>query len=373
MVEGGASRVVQFPLDGLTPGLHQGSVAVEPGDGFPLDDRRWLAFEARAIDRVLLVDGQPGDSPFASQTYYLETALRLRLPGQTTTATPYDPITLAWTGARHLPDLAQFRVVVLCNVAELSDTDLSTLREFVVSSGRLVIFSGAQVTRALCERLRSARLFPAEFLENAEPGSYRLTTWEKSHPLLNPFADPQHGDLRRLEFRSVSRLKPDAGALVLARDQEGNPWFIETTQGTGTVLLFAVPANRDWGDWPVSRLYLPLVHQLLGYLTGRLPETQRTRALATGPGRSHPPGVALEQNLVVSRNLDPRESDGERISPREFRRAYHLPAESPKPPSTTEVATDPDAQRPDELWNRVVWALLVVLVIETFVANRTHA
>ncbi len=373
VVEGGSSRVVRFSLDGLAPGLYQGSVEVAAGDSFPLDDRRWLAFEARAIDRVLLVDGAPGDSPFASQTYYLETALRLRPPGQTTTATPYDPITLAWNGGKRLPDLTRFRVVVLCNVAEVSDSDLSSLREFVASGGRLVVFSGGQVTRSVCERFRNARLFPAEFLENNEPGSFRVTTWEKDHPLLRPFADPQHGDLRRLEFRQVSRLKPDAGALVLARDQEGNPWLIEAKLNAGKILLFAVPSGRDWGDWPVSRLYLPLIHQVVGYLTDRLPETQRTRSLATGPGRTHPPGIAHEPNLVVSRNLDPRESDEERISPKEFRREYHLPADGPKLPSRMETAQDPGVQRPDELWRMVAWGLLVVLVIETFVANRTHA
>ncbi len=372
-VDAGASQVVRFSLDALTPGLYQGSVHVDSSDSFPLDDRRWLAFDARGIDRVLLVDGDPGDSPFASQTYYLETALRLRPPGQASTATPYEPVPLAWTSGKRLPDLTNFRVVVLCDVEELADSDLSTLREFVTSGGRLVFFSGDQVTRALCERLRSSRLFPAEFLENTEPGSFPLVQWQKDHPLLRPFADPQHGDLRRLTFRRISRLKPDPGTVVLARDQEQNPWLLESTLGAGKILVFAVPASRDWGEWPVSRLFLPLVHQVLGYLTERLPETQRTRSLATGPGREHPPGVGLDGALIVTRNLDPRESDGERITPKEFRRALHLPADEPKSKAKPAVAKDPNAQRPDELWKTLVWALLAILVIETFIANRTHA
>ena len=57
-------------------------VEVAGGDDLPFDDRRWLAFEARRPDRVLLVDGEPGPSVFGNETYYLETALRLRLPGR---------------------------------------------------------------------------------------------------------------------------------------------------------------------------------------------------------------------------------------------------------------------------------------------------
>ena len=33
----------------------------------------------------------------------------------------------------------------------------------------------------------------------------------------------------------------------------------------------------------------------------------------------------------------------------------------------------PGGERPDELWRAVAWILLIVLVIETFVANKTYA
>ena len=63
------------------PGLYHGFVEVAATDDLPFDNRRWLAFEARLPDRVLLIDGEPGPSVFGNETYYLETALRLRVPG----------------------------------------------------------------------------------------------------------------------------------------------------------------------------------------------------------------------------------------------------------------------------------------------------
>ena len=50
-------------------------------------------FRRALPDRVLLIDGQPGPSVFGNETYYLETALRLRLPGDPAAASPspYEP------------------------------------------------------------------------------------------------------------------------------------------------------------------------------------------------------------------------------------------------------------------------------------------
>ena len=379
-LDGGARRVVRFPLDAVRPGSYQGSVEVVAADEFLLDNTRWLAFEARATDRVLLLDGAPGESVFSNETYYLETALRLALPGKDrkASATPYEPVRLAWpsgSGGR-LPALSGYPVAIACNVAEWSAPDARAWRDFVVAGGRLVLFAGDRTGPASFEELRRAKVVPVEFVGVAEPGSYRFATWDKEGPLFRDLSDPQHGDLRRLEFRRMVRLKaePGPGAKVLAASTSGDPILIEHTLGAGRVLIFAVAADRDWGDWPVQRLFLPIVHQMLGVLTGRLPDGNGARASASGPGRAHPPGVERDRTGVIVRNLEPSESDGERISVAEFRRVYRLPESDPgKRPGAEPLRPDPTAQRPDELGRWVVIGLFAVLVAETFVANRTRA
>ena len=44
-------------------------------------------------------------------------------------------------------------------------------------------------------------------------------------------------------------------------------------------------------------------------------------------------------------------------------------------PGKSELAQQPAAgsERPDELWRGVAWVLLILLVAETFVANKTYA
>ncbi len=369
-------QAVRFSVPIERPGLYTGFVEVADADDFPLDNRRWLAFEARPPDPLLLVDGEPGRTVYANETYYLEAALRLRQPGKGAPLTPYEPERLAWGDGVRLPALDRFRVVVLCNVDRLAEANVKILAAFVSGGGRLLVFTGGRVQPAEYEPLRRSGLLPAAVEGPAGPDAFRFGTWDTEHPIFRPLSDPQEGDLRRITFHHITRLKPAPKAKVLASTPDGAPLLVEGRLGEGTVLLFASAADRDWSDWPQTRLYVPLIHQMVGYLTERLPETERMRAATTGPGRENPPGVTPDGRTDVVRNIDPAESEIERLSPDEFRTAYHLPAAEGTDAQTRAAAAVPGlpgAQRTGELWVYVVWVLLMVLAIELVIANRTHA
>ena len=367
---------VGFSVPLPKPGLYSGFVEITDEDDFPPDNRRWLAVDARPADRLLLVDGEPGPTVYGNETYYLEAALRLRLTDKGPPLTPYEPDRLAWGDGASLPDLASYRVVVLCNVDRLADADVTRLAAFVSGGGSLLVFTGGHVEAAGYEPLRRAGLFPAAVEGTAGPDLFHFATWDKDHPILRPLSDPQQGDLRRITFRRITRLKPTEGAKVLAAAQDGEPLLVEGRLGKGTVLVLASTADRDWGDWPQTRLYVPLVHQFAGYLAERLPENGRVQTAAAGPGTENPPGITAAGRAVVVRNLDPAESEIERLTVAQFREAFHLPAaegEATRALAAGAVKLPPGGQRPDELWVYVVWALLLLLVAEVFLANRTPA
>jgi hypothetical protein len=372
-----ASRqAVRFSTPIQKPGLYKGYVEIASEDEFPLDNRRYIAIEARMPDRILLVDGRPGISVYGNETYYLEAALRLRLPQKGGSITPYEPNRLAWIGEAALPDLQNFRLVVLCNVASMPENEVLRLRNFVAGGGSLLLFTGKQVQAEGYEPLGRAGLLPATVAGPAERALFRFDTWNKEHPILKPLSDPQQGDLRRVVFHHITRLKPNPGAEVLAAAQTGEPLLIESRLERGRILLFASSADRDWSSWPQSRLYVPLIHQLVGYLTERLPENQRVQEKQAGSGKETEPGIIAVAKSVVVRNLDPTESEIERLTEEQFRKAYHLPALDAnilKSRAAAAFKLPPGTERPDEIWTYVVWILLVVLVGELFVANRTHA
>jgi len=375
---GHSRQLVRFEVPIREPGLYKGFVEIAGGDDLPFDDRRWLAFDVRRPDQVLLIDGQPGPSVFGNETYYLETALRLRLPGEESKAgpTPFVPVHQAWSGpGATLPDLTPFRVVALCNVPDVSPAAAGDLARFVAAGGSLIIFTGDQVKSGAYQALEQAKLLPGRIEGPAAAGSYRLADWVKDHPILGPFADPQYGDLRTLRFSRITRVVPDPEARVLATAQGAAPVVIERASGQGQCIVFAFPADNAWGDWAIHRLYLPLVHQLFGFLTNRLPETSRVRAQPAGGGPGQAPGVVVENGRALVRNVDPAESEIERTTVAKLREVYRLP-EAKKSDAHDENAPEilaAGGERPDELWRTVAWALLVVLVVETLVANRTYA
>jgi hypothetical protein len=170
-------------------------------------------------------------------------------------------------------------------------------------------------------------------------------------------------------------VKPAPDAKILAEASGGNPLLLEKPLGRGSILLFASAADRDWGDWPQSRLYVPLIYQIVGYLTDRLPENQRIRGEIAGPGVDKPPGVTHDKNMIYVRNVDARESRIERYSQKQFREEFQLADMKVADASRQALAAivPLGTERPDELWTAVVWFLLAALAVEMFIANRTHA
>jgi hypothetical protein len=372
-VPAGAYQEAAFDVAIDTPGIYTGRVELAEKDEFPTDDRHWLALDARPPDRLLLLDGHPGISVYGNETYYLEMALRLRLTDKDAPLTPYEPTRLAWSDGASMPDLSPFRVVVPCNVARFGEGDLAALRTFVSDGGSLLVFTGDRVRPEDYAAWERADLLPATIEGTAAPDLYRFANWDHEHPIFRPLSDPQQGDLRRVAFQRITRLRPRPAARVLASAQTDDPLVVEGRLGKGKILLVASAADRDWGDWPQSRLYVPLIHQLVGYLTDRLPETARVQNIPAD--RDHPPGITHDGGKVIVRNLDPAESEIERFSLDQFRQVYHLPESdgAGEDPATATEKLFPESQRPDELWMYVVWILLLLLVMEIFVANRTPA
>jgi hypothetical protein len=121
-------------------------------------------------------------------------------------------------------------------------------------------------------------------------------------------------------------------------------------------------------------LYVPVIHQMMGMLTGRLPESSRVRGVRAGPGYDRPPRIVTESARIVVRNIDPAESEIERTTGARLREAYQLGDAAPtdRGEDVSSPAMPIGSQRPDEMGMPVAWALLILLVAEVFVANRTY-
>jgi hypothetical protein len=137
-------------------------------------------------------------------------------------------------------------------------------------------------------------------------------------------------------------------------------------------------ADRQWSDWTSSRLYLPFVYQLLGYQTGlsaggrvRQAALEGTADLAEGA----PPGVHEREGYTLVVNTSPREAETERCPAEEFLNRFGLKQgeDAPAQPVATASAAIGTELADSEFWPAIAGLLLVVLVLESLVANRTAA
>jgi hypothetical protein len=221
----------------------------------------------------------------------------------------------------------------------------------------------------MCE----AGLAPGTIALSPDSGRLRTTWSALDHPIFQPFADPQHGDLRRLVYRRMHRWEDVAeSAQVLMRVADA-PLLIEQTIGDGRILWMATTADRDWSDWPQDRLYVPLVRQIMAYLTDQLTELQVVQS-ATVSRPKEQAGIEQVDRVTLVRNLDPRESLSRRVSPKAFRKTLGLPDGDEEEAEDEAVPPAPKfAQRADEAWPLVMWMLLAVFAAETLLASRVHA
>ena len=402
-LEPGATVMLDFELPALSEGLWQGRVTVEYDDDLPFDNQRFFAISATPAYRVLVVSGAADGAAITSETYFLDKALRLADEGDSYSTSPFAPTLMTYGDGVTLPKLSgsDFDAVVLANVADVAKADADQLAAFVRSGGGLLVFTGDRVSAKSCTTLTDAGLTVGEIGETKVTNDlpWRMTQFDGKHPIFEPLSDPQHGDLRRLIFAAYTKVTPSADATVLAQFSTGDPTVIERRVGEGTLLWVTTSCGRDWSDWCRSRLFLPTVHQLLGYEVGltsggrvrtRLVDAERgqgaevrsqsgsgsTAALTSDALTSSTllPGVDQFDRFAEIINTAPRESDTDRCSRQEFedRFAVKFVEEDGSTVAQTTGVGNVELQQ-DELWHWVGCVLLAVLLLEGFVGNRTTA
>ena len=306
---------VLFPCAVATPGSHVLSAELIYPDALESDNHCSAAVQVRDSLPVLLVDGDPSAEPLQSETDFLSIALtpftygRLQLSDLITTRT-------IPTAGLNDEMLQNVRVVVLANVARLSDAQLESLRNYVDGGGTLLVTAGNRLDlNWYTQQLYAdgSGLLPAGFVAvqgedssgadaAAQPQgkAARIVSQRFEHPSLLLFNDPAGGDLSAAEIRrwySVTAAERNSSeatgatedadnaavngsetreqtaaaesAAVLVRLDNGAPLLLEKRYGDGLVLQFTTACDAEWSDLPQRPVFVPLMQQVItGMATG---------------------------------------------------------------------------------------------------------
>jgi hypothetical protein len=368
----GASTTVAFETPPLGPGLWQGTVSVAADDELPLDNSRHVALYAAARPRVLLLDGAARDVAALGEAYFLEAALRLAPPGETVPDSPFRVIVFPYGPDARVPDLGQVDVLVAANVASFPAGDAARVRAFLDRGGSAVVFGGSNLGPASAASYAAAGLSVGEITGThaARDVPFRIVEFARDHAMLRPFADPQHGDLHRLTFSGCTRVTPGDGVRMLARFRDGTPLLLERQTGPSRVVWCAASVGREHGEWSRSRLFLPLVHQLVRGAAGQAGAGPVRDLTAAG----ETPGVRQQGEVWEVRNLEPQESELERCTPEEFAQRLGVKlAENAGGLVSVAAEENGNELRAGELWPWLWLGLVLFWLAEGVLANRTVA
>lgn len=263
-------------------------------DSLPVDNRFnfRIGVESR-IDVLVLRDEAAGIS-YLDEGYYLTRALDPRGGRSGESVSPIRPKSALMTELPRLP-LESFGVVFVVNVRELDAASTGRLRKYAEAGGTVMIFLGDRVDTshyASAFRPDGAGLFPASLASSVGDAEKHEQSWQMTGVdfvagglvRLKSLAPVLFERVRAFRFWTLSDL-PAGKVRVLARlksdkaSPESAPLLAAADLGDGRVLVVTVPATTGWSNFPATKVFVPMLHELVYSATGK---TGRLESLVAG-------------------------------------------------------------------------------------------
>jgi hypothetical protein len=256
-----------------TEGDHRVEVTIDD-DPLKTDNTRYLTVPVRESLKVLLIDGQPNADAYKAETDYLAQALAPteESPGQPRPIR-VEAVSESWLRTE---EPANYDVVVLCNVGQFSEPEVTKLEEFLKQGGGVVFFGGDQVLAENYNRLLYAGgkgLLPAEIGPTmgevgTKKSGYFLNPLGYRHPIVAPYqgeTEPVTSGLTQaLTFQYHKLNVPnDSTAEVAIKFDTNDPAIIQSKRHQGVVIMVATTADMGWTTWPVHKSYPPVMQEIV--------------------------------------------------------------------------------------------------------------
>jgi hypothetical protein len=420
-MEPGTRKTHAFQFSFESGGLHRCEARLVGQDGSPLDDRRFFTMEVNQRIPMAIVTPQRHEIPYLDESFYVEQAL---MPANSANwAIRGSVLTAKDLATAKLQDYA----VIYCVNLPAPEADAAEkLRQYVEGGGHVFWICGENVqpdAYNAMDQKAQGRLLPAPLREvrtaKAAEGrdSWHIRYLDEKHRALAPLVKPEPLYQSALVYKYVRMDAKAAGAVVLARlDEAGEPLLAERKVGRGSVIMLGTGAHVGWTNLPLKTIFLPLLVRMTFELAGT--EQAERMALAGSPlvlpfddqrnplrvavvppsgtlyelkTKAEPgyPGQVLTygdtydvgfytmrpsagtgaKQVAFAVNVDPGEADPTKADPEDLKERFA--------PTDVVFADDPEdlsntfkmLHEGTNLWDYFLWAVLAVLVFETFVSN----
>ncbi|WP_136685065.1 DUF4159 domain-containing protein [Falsirhodobacter xinxiangensis] len=231
--------------------------------------------------------------------------------------------------------LASPDVVVLADVAQLSQGETDDLLDWLDRGGLLLRFAGPRLAASEVSRSAEDPLMPVRLREGGRSVGGAMSWGEPKALAPFPETSPFHGLPVPAEVevgaQVLAQPDPELASRTIAALSDGTPLVTRKPVGQGQVVLFHVTANAEWSTLPLSGLFVQMLERLavstrassdpadlagriwtpeqvldgFGALNdaGELPGVQGEALAAGQPGPDLPPGLYQAEDRRVALNV----------------------------------------------------------------------
>jgi hypothetical protein len=312
------------------------------------------------------------------------------------------------------------RSLVIVNDAALASNVANWLKSYVERGGGLWIVLGDKTPVSGDWPLLPGKLGGP--IDRMASRGGTLGYLDYSHPVFDDYKDPRNGNFSNMRFLRYRGLTPADTDRVLARYDDGGAAIVERRVGGGRVVVMTSTLDESWNNAPTQAMFLPLVHDLAGYLAqyeapaawqtvGRMFDLSDavgsvvreggagtgsaavTRGVLVSPaneqttvGEGGVPSVALTEQgfysvrlpgqgdrrpYAVAVNIDPAESDLSAFAPAEFLTSVTGQGAVAQGESLEKPEMAPaDIEKRQSLWWFLLVGGLAALLAEAVVSNQ---
>jgi hypothetical protein len=406
----GEEKIVEFNNVTFSAGAASGYVEIQANNESILQDNRYF-FVVETTDRgnILAVNGEPAArDASADELFFVERAINLPELAK------YDLIpTTPQKLSGH--EFSDYQVILFANVKEISREAVERLIYYLRGGGGLIIALGDQMNpiifNQLFRELSPAAVKSPAFNSVQRESTAILAEMDYQHSIFRKFSDSGQGDPGSAQFYQYFHVEPITSEAVLARFDDGSPALLERKIGSGIVILFTSTFDTEWTNLPVKPIFLPLLYQIIqyaaaekkgqkSYLVGQPVNAQAVSqekmekgeiSVRRPSGESSEIASAIFENTsepgiyeILRRqrnrahdyfavNVDTRESDLTAAALEDLQARFVVEKDSaPQTAASGSPNADQIQEDRQKLWRLAILAVIILLLGETVLANRTY-
>jgi hypothetical protein len=358
----GQRRVVIVPLNAA------GLVRVRVGEGKAAEEVAYAAAKARRAVRVAVAGKDDAGSP--GGRHFFETAIRAHGEVEILPDGAEGASLVAWTGGA---DRAMAPALA------------NRVREGAVG----VLWAGDGLEGDVLKELTGSDFE----LGAAEDRTVLVAGIDRSHWVMRPMVQARFDDLSGVRFWRVRRLVPPADARVVLSFDDGRPALVEVPSGQGSWLVWACGLAPQDSQLGLSTRFLPWLSGIMEKVRGEGGDVRpvvvgRKAAGAVGIRKVFPvgdgPAVEMDAPSVYEgedgtrwvASVPPEELQREPLADSQLR-ALGLPFEEVRrggadgdEPRARGARVAERLEAEQSLWKRVIWGVVMILLLESFIAGR---